>query len=87
MNDPKVEVKPATVVIVNPGEPDIPMPLGPEGVGVVVSPGDRLKNAPEDYWPGGAKAQLDYWKGRALAAEARLKLRLEEIEALKARIP
>ena len=60
------------------------LPLGEEGRNIPpISPGDVLKNVPKGYSFGSVNRQIDYWKTRALAAEARVQLRLEELEKEK----
>lgn len=61
-------------------DPSSPLPLGEEFRDFKVPPGAKLKNAPDDYTHGSVTAQIHYWRDRARAAEARLKLRMEEIE-------
>jgi len=63
-----------------------PAPLGmaafPDGL-PQLSPGDRLKGTEPDYFHGSSTGQVNYWRGRAMAAEARLRLRFAEMEAEK----
>lgn len=65
-----------------------PAPLGmaafPDGL-PQLTPADKTKNAPEGYWHGSATGETNYWRGRAMAAEARLRLRHAELEAEKER--
>jgi hypothetical protein len=60
-------------------------PLGPEAEGCfqVLTPGDRLKNVPEDYFYGSVGGQIHYWRRRAEAAEARIVALRKELDALK----
>lgn len=65
-----------------------PAPLGagafPDGL-PKLPPGARIKNAPEGYWHGSVGGQVEYWRTRALAAEARSALNLHDAEYWKLR--
>lgn len=65
-----------------------PAPLGmaafPDGL-PQLTPADKIKGAPDDYWHGSATGEVNYWRSRAKAAEERLRLRFAELEAEKKR--
>lgn len=62
-----------------------PAPLGmaafPDGL-PQLTPGDKIKGA-EGYWHGSVTGEVNYWRGRARAAEERLRLRLAEVETMR----
>lgn len=64
-------------------DPSSPLPLGEEYRDFRIPQGVKLKNAPEDYWHGSVKGEVEYWKARAAGAEERLRLRLAELEIEK----
>jgi hypothetical protein len=70
-----------------PNPPGFIPPLGPEAEGSfeAITPGQRLKNAPEDYFHGSATGQVNYWRNRATTAEARIVALRREIEAMEAK--
>ena len=78
MTDKEAPIAPPTVAE--------PAGLGAECRDFLVPPGSRLKNAPDDYTHGSVNVQINYWRERAIAGEARMRLRLDEIDALKLRI-
>lgn len=66
--------------------PPTPPPPGDEAPWVAPTPGDRLKNVKEEgYTFGGVNQQIEYWRQRALGAEARSKVSSEELRSLKGR--
>src|SRR5579872_6103358 len=79
-NDPKAPKSPEIDAVTGPA------PLGmaafPDGL-PQHTPGDKLKGTDPDYFHGSVAGEVNYWKGRAKAAEERLRLRFAEIEADK----
>jgi hypothetical protein len=63
-----------------------PAPLGmaafPDGL-PQLTPGDTLKNVPEGYFHGSVTGNVEYWRRRAVTAEARLRLLSAERDAEK----